>query len=59
MVSKLLLQISIRDLHNDLIYNSIIYQLKESTDETRGKQLISNTALHVLMPNNILKMKDR
>ena len=59
MVSKLLLQISIRDLHNDLIYNSIIYQLKESIDETRGKQLISNTALHVLMPKNILKMKDR
>ena len=58
-VYKLLLQISIRELHNDLISESSIYQLKEAIDETTGKPLISDTALRALMPNNVQKMTDR
>ena len=48
-VSELLLQIPIRELHNDLIYESIICQLKEATDKSTGKKLISDTSLHALM----------
>ena len=59
MVSKFLLQISIRDIHNDLIRNSIIYQLKESIDETTGKPLISGTSLHIIFTNNVIIITDR
>ena len=58
-VSQLILQISIRDLHNDLISESSIYQLKEAIYETIGKPLIIYTYLRALMSNNVQKMKDR
>ena len=58
-VSKLLLQVSICEIHNDLIYESIIYLLKKAIDESSGKILVSDTALRSLMPNNARKMTDR
>ena len=57
--SKLIIQISIRGIHNDLISESIIYQLKEAIYETTVKPLISDTALHTLMHKNVRKIKDR
>ena len=58
-VSKLLCQISVRELHNDLIYEGIIYQLKEAIDEITGKPMISDTALRELIPKNIRNMTDK
>ena len=51
-VSKLIFQISILKLHNDLISESIIHQLKEAIDDTTEKPLISSTALRALMIKN-------
>ena len=56
-VSKLLLQISIRELHNYLIPKSRIYQLKEAIYESKGEPLISDVALRVLMPKNVQKLQ--
>ena len=53
---KLRLQISIRELNNNLIYQSSIYQLKEAIDEITGKPLISDTALHALTPKDVQKI---
>ena len=50
-VSKFILQISIRELHNCLISKGVIYQLKESIDKTTGKPLTSDTVMHALMSN--------
>ena len=58
-VSILILQMSIRDVHNDLISESCIYQLKEETYETIGNPLISDTALHAVMLKNVRKMTSR
>ena len=58
-VSKLLLQISIRELHNDLVSENSIYQSKEAIYESTGKPLTSDTDLHALMPNNVRKITDR
>ena len=58
-VSKLLLQLSICDLHNDLISEGSIYQLKDALDETIGKTTITDTALSALMPQNVRKTIDR
>ena len=58
-VSKFLFQISICELHNDLIYWSSIYQLKESIYESTRKPLISDIALYALMPKNVQKLIDR
>ena len=58
-VSQLILQISIRDLHNDLISESSIHQLKEAIDKKTGKTLISDTALRALMSKNVLKITYR
>ena len=58
-VSKLLLQISICTLHNDLISEGSIYQLKESTNEKRGKRMISDTSLCAFIPNNAQNITDR
>ena len=58
-VYKFLLRISISELHNYLIYEIIIYQLKEEIDESTGNPLISDTNLRVLMPKNVQKMTDR
>ena len=55
-VSKLLLQISIFELHNDLISKSRIYQLKYPIDEITGNPLISDTALCALMPKMFEKL---
>ena len=53
------MQVSICEIHNDLIYESIIYLLKKAIDESSGKILVSDTALRSLMPNNARKMTDR
>ena len=58
-VSKLLLQISICELHNDLMSESNIHQLKKAVDETIGKPLIRETALRAIMPKNVRKIIDR
>ena len=58
-VSKLLCRISISDLHNDLISENSIYQLKEEIDESTWKPPISDTPPCALIPNNFQKMKDR
>ena len=58
-VSKLLLHISIYEIHNNLISESIIYQLKEAIDETTGNPLIGDTALHEIITNNVQEMKYR
>ena len=58
-VSKLLLQILIRELHKYLISKISIYQLKEAIDESKGKPLISNTAMRALIPRNVQKITDR
>ena len=58
-VSKLLLHVSICEIHNYLISNSIIYQLKEAIDKTTRKPLISYTALCAIMPDNFRKIIDR
>ena len=50
---------SIFELHNYLIYEGIICQLKEVIDNATGKPLMSNTALLVIMPYNIRKTTDR
>ena len=50
----MLLQISICELHNYLIYESIIYKLKEAIDDITGNPLISDTDLSALMPKNVL-----
>ena len=58
-VSKLIFQISICQIHNDLISESIIYQLKYEIYETTGKPTISDTDLHALMLKNVRKITDR
>ena len=58
-ISKLILQISICDLHNHLISGNSVYQFKKAIDEMIGKPLIIDTDLRALMPNNVQKMKDR
>ena len=55
-VSKLYLQISIREIHNDLISESRTYQLKEEVDEITEKPLISDTALCEIIPKNVRKL---
>ena len=57
-VSKLILQISILEIRNDLISESIVYQFKEAIYETTGKPLISDISLCELMPNNVPKITD-
>ena len=47
-VSKLLLHISICELHNDLIYEISIYQLKDAIYDTKGNPLISDTSMSEL-----------
>ena len=56
-VSKLILQISILELQNDLISEIIIYQLKEAIDEITGKPLISDIDLSELITNNVIKVQ--
>ena len=58
-VSKYLFHISIRELHTDLISEISIYQLKLGIGETTGKTLISDTALHALIPKNFRKTTDK
>ena len=53
--SILLLHISICKIHNYLIYESSIFQLKEAVDESTGKPLISDTAIFELIPKNAQK----
>ena len=50
-VSKFLFQISINELHNNLISNISIYQIKEEIEEKTGKPLIIETALCAPMTN--------
>ena len=56
-VSKLLLQISIRELHNDLLSDGPL-GLAEAKDND-GKPLISDTALRALLPPNVRKMTEK
>ena len=55
-VSKLLFQISIREIHDYLVSESIIYLLKEEIDETTWEPLISDRDLHAIMTKNFQKM---
>ena len=58
-VSKLILQISILEIHNDLIFEIRIYKLEEAIDETTEKPLISDKYLRALIPKNVRKTIDR
>ena len=58
-VSKLILYISIYEIHNYLVSESSIYPFKKIIYKTTGKLLISDTALHALIPKNVRKMIDR
>ena len=58
-VIKFLLHISICEVYNHLITESIIHKLKESMYDITGKPLISDTSLHALMPNNDRKITYR
>ena len=53
------MQISTLELHNYLISESSIYQIKEAIDESTGEPLISDTALSELMTENVRKMTYR
>ena len=57
-VSKLLLQISIRELHNDMLLPPDEGGFKEARDET-GNVRISDTALRALLPEQARKMTPR
>ena len=58
-VSKLILQISICELHNNLIFEISIYQFKEEINETTGNPFISGTALRAIIPKNVRKKTGR
>ena len=55
---KLLLQVSMRELHNDLLSEDETVGLKEARDEN-GKVLISDTALRCLRPPQVKPMTER
>ena len=57
-VNKLLLQISIRELHNDMLLPPDEGGFKEAWDET-GKVRISDTAMRALLPEQARKMTPR
>ena len=54
-VSKFLLQISIRELHNNLMSEISICPLKDAIYDKIGNPLISDTSLRPLIPNNVRK----
>ena len=56
--NKLLLQIPIRELHNDLLNRNPMIGLPEARDKN-DKTLISDTGLRGLMPSNVRKMTNQ
>jgi hypothetical protein len=56
-VGKLLLQMSIRELHNDLLLDGPL-GLPDAKD-TSGEPIISNTALHSLLPPQLKRMSTK
>jgi hypothetical protein len=57
-VAKLLLQITIRELHNDMLLSPEKGGFKEAKDEV-GNVLISDTALRALLPEQVRRMTPR
>jgi hypothetical protein len=57
-LNKLLLQISIRELHNDMLLPPDQGGFKEAWEET-GNARISDTALHALLPEQAWRMTPR
>ena len=55
LVPKLLLQVSVRELHNSLVSDPNDGGLKDSRDED-GKIIISNSTLRSLLPHQIKQM---
>ena len=58
LVPKLLLQMSVRELHNSLLSNSNDGSLKDARDED-GTILISNSTLRSLLPPQLKQMSAR
>ena len=56
--NKLLLQIPIRELHNDLLNRNPMIGLPEARDKN-DKTLISDAGLRGLMPSNVRKMTNQ
>ena len=58
LVPKLLLQVSVRELHNSLVSNPSDGGLKDARDED-GKIIISDSKLRSLLPPQLKKMSAR
>ena len=56
LVSKLLLQVSVRELHNSLVSDPNYDGLKDARDED-GKIIISDSTLHLLLPTQLKKFR--
>ena len=55
LVPKLLLQVSLRELHKSLVSDPNDHGLKDASDED-GKIIISDSTLHLLLPPQLKKM---
>ena len=58
LVTKLLLQVSVRELHNSLVSDPNDGGLKDARDED-GKIIISDSTLHSLLPPQLKQMSAR
>ena len=58
LVPKLLLQVSIIEIHNNLVSDPIDGGIKDSRDED-GKIVISDSTLHSLLPPQLKQMSAR
>ena len=58
LVPKLLLQVSVRELHNSLVSDTNDCGLKDARDED-GKIIISDSTLRALLPPQLKKMSAR
>ena len=58
LVPKLLLQVSVSELHNSLVSDPNDGGLKDSRDED-GKIIISDSTLHLLLPPQLRQMSAR
>ena len=58
LVPKLLLQVSVRELHNSLVSDPNDGGLKDARDED-GKNIISNSTLLSLLPPQLKQMSAR
>ena len=58
LVPKLLLRVSVRELHNNLLSNTKYDGLKEAIDED-DNSIISDSTLHSLLPPQFKQMSSR